>query len=85
MQDVALDANGRWIKCVLNAKNIVFHMTLGKYPNLGTSENFQKIFLSKFVFFIELFLTKCYILPWVLVPQYDVISVNKLNLKLSDL
>ena len=25
------------------------------------------------------------VLPWVLVPQYDVISVNKLSLKLSDL
>ena len=62
MQDVALDANGQWIKCVLNAKNIVFHMTFGKYPNLGTSENFQKFFLSKFVFFKEFFLTKMFFL-----------------------
>ena len=61
MQDIALDANGQWIKCV--------HVTFGKYPNLGTSENFwtlekfwknffvnvwQKI-LSEFVFFIECF------------------------------
>ena len=35
MQDVAFDANGRWIKCVLNAKFIVFHMNFGKYLNLG--------------------------------------------------
>ena len=40
MQDVALDANGQWIKCVLNAKFIVFHMNFGKYLNFGTSENF---------------------------------------------
>ena len=41
VQDIALDANGQWIKCVLNVTNIVFHMTFGKYPNLGASENFQ--------------------------------------------
>ena len=40
MQDFALDAKGRWIKCVLNAKVIVFHMNFGKYLNFGTSENF---------------------------------------------
>ena len=33
---------------------------------------------------IEYFMSTV-ILPRVLVPQYDVISVNKLNLKLSDL
>ena len=39
-------------------------MTFGKYPNLGTLENFQKIlFLSKFVLVIEfLFLTKLFFL-----------------------
>ena len=40
VQDIALDTNSRWIKCVINVKNIVFHMTFRKYPNLGTSENF---------------------------------------------
>ena len=40
MQDVALDANGQWIKCVLNMKFIVFHTNFGKYLNLGTLENF---------------------------------------------
>ena len=40
-------------------ENIVFHMTFGKYLNLGTLENFHKIFLSEFAFFfIEFFLTK---------------------------
>ena len=58
MQDLALDANGRWIKCVLNAKFIVFHMNFGKYLNLGTSENFSKNYLSDFVFFKEFFLDK---------------------------
>ena len=55
MQDIALDANGQWIKCVLNAKFIVFHMNFRKYPNSETLENFQKIFLSKFVFFSKNF------------------------------
>ena len=40
MQDAALDANGRWIKCVLNAKFIVFHMNFRKYLSFGTSKNF---------------------------------------------
>ena len=43
MQDVALDANGWWVKCVLNGTNIVFHTTFRKYPNLGTLENFQTL------------------------------------------
>ena len=61
MQGVALDANGRWIKCALNAKFTVFHTNLGKYPTFGTLKNFQtleifqKIFLSKFEFFKEFF------------------------------
>ena len=39
-------------------------MTFGKYPNLGTLENFWKIlFLSKFGFlFIEFVLTKMFFL-----------------------
>ena len=54
MQDVALDANGRWIKCVLNVKFIVFHMTFRKYLNFRTSENFWNskfisVFLGKIV------------------------------------
>ena len=40
MQDVALDASGRWIKCVLNAKFTVFHTNFEKYLNLRTLENF---------------------------------------------
>ena len=56
MQDVALDANSQWIKYILNMKFIVFHMNFGKYRNFGTSENFQKNFLSKFVFFKEFFI-----------------------------
>ena len=40
MQDIAWDANGRWIKCVVNVKFIVFHTNFGKYLNFGTSENF---------------------------------------------
>ena len=35
MQDVASDTNEK------NMKNIVFHMTFGKYLKLGTSENIQ--------------------------------------------
>ena len=67
MQDVALDANRRWIKCVLNAKFIVFHTNFRKYLNFGTlekirtSENIRKFFLSEFVFFKEFFLTKMFI------------------------
>ena len=33
MQDVALDANDQWIKCVLNVKFIVFHTNFEKYLN----------------------------------------------------
>ena len=52
MQDVALDANGQSIKCVLNAKFIVFQMNFRKYLNFGTSENFwENFFLSEFFFF----------------------------------
>ena len=55
MEDIALDANGRWIKSVLNVKFIDFHMNFGKYLNFRTSE-LQKIskknLLSEFVFFI---------------------------------
>ena len=59
MQDVGLDINGRWIKCVLNVKFIVFHMNFGKYLNFGTSENFLKNFFIQicFLFFKEFFLT----------------------------
>ena len=42
MQDIALDANIQWIKCVLNTKNIVFHMTFGKWPFLIFSDNFSQ-------------------------------------------
>ena len=60
MQDVALDANGRWIKCGLNTKFIVFHTNFGKYLNF---RKFPKIFLSEFVFFKEFFfLTKMFLL-----------------------
>ena len=48
-------------KCVLNTKNVVFHMTFGKYQNLGTSENFLEFFfLSEFVlvFFHRIFFDK---------------------------
>ena len=43
VQHIALDTNDRWIKYVLNVKNIVFHMTFGKYLNLGTSEIIQTL------------------------------------------
>ena len=52
MQDVAMDTNGRWIKCVLKVKSIVFHTTFGKYVNLGTSENFRTSENSQKLFFI---------------------------------
>ena len=58
MQDVALDANGQEIKCVLNAKFVVFHMTFRKCPNFGKFLNFrkfQKKFFVRICFFIEFF------------------------------
>ena len=55
MQDIALDANGGWIKCVLNMKNNVFHTIFRKYLNLGTSENFQKIFFVQICFLHRIF------------------------------
>ena len=58
MQDVALDAK---IKCVLNAKNIVFHTTFRKYLKLGTLENFQKKFFVQICFFNRIgFLTRMF-------------------------
>ena len=68
MQDVALDTNGRWIKCVLNAKFLAFHTNFRKYLNLRTSENFQtsenfkKNLGSKLFFFKEFILTKMFFL-----------------------
>ena len=45
-QDVALDANGRWIKCGLNTKFIVFHTNFG---------NFLKNFFYLNLFFLKEF------------------------------
>ena len=53
MQNVALDANGQWIKCVLKAKFIVFFTQTSELQKI--SENF---FLSKIVFFQRIFFGK---------------------------
>ena len=63
VKDVALDANGQWIKCVLNGKFIVFHMNFRKYLDFWTSENFGKKFFCPNLFFfskIFFFWQKCF-------------------------
>ena len=62
VQDVALDANGRWIKCVLNAKKHYFSHDLW---NLGTLEDFWKNYFVQICFFFHrFFLTKMFFLTF---------------------
>ena len=58
MQDVAFDANGRCIKCVLSMKFFAFHMNFGKYLNFGTSENFWKKRIVQICFIQGIFFHK---------------------------
>ena len=62
VQDVTLDANGRWIKCVLNVKFIVFHMNFRKYLSFKLQKISELQKISKIVqicfFFKEFFFDK---------------------------
>ena len=64
MQDVALDANDQWIKCVLNAKFIVFHTNFRKYLNFRKFPNYRKFpkkfFCPNLFCFKDFFLTKMF-------------------------
>ena len=47
--------DGRWIKCGLNMKFIVYHMNFGKYLNF---RKFLKIFFVRICFFQRIFFDK---------------------------
>ena len=81
VQDIALDTNGRWIKCVPNVKFIVFHMNFRKYlnfrtsENFWTSENFQKIFFVQICFLQRIFFWQKSFLTIIFSKNFSLLSV----------